>query len=138
MSQEKAILLKTISFIRLQNEDDIPSGMIFLIDPDSALFQRPDILCEYPELDAAGAEAPGARHDDDVPLAGLGWGQGYDLPVRLPLGDQETVAAVDENPGEVLGADAEVLPPDGDLGAGRALPRRDPAHNGGRSHGSGM
>ena len=112
--------------------------MIFLIDPDSALLQGPDILSEDPDLDTAGAHAPGGRHDYDVALASLGGGQRHDLPVRLPLGDEETVAAVDENPGEVLGADAEVLPPDGDLGAGRALPRRDPAHNGGRSHGSGM
>ena len=42
--------------------------MIFLIDPDGALLQGPDILSEDPDLDTAGAHAPGGRHDDDVTL----------------------------------------------------------------------
>ena len=108
--------------------------MILLVDPDCALLQRPDILSEDPDLDAAGAHAPGGGHDDDVTLASLGGGQRHDLPVRLPLGDQETVAAVDEDTHEVLGADAEVLPPDGDLGAGRTLPGRDATDHRRRTH----
>ena len=41
--------------------------------------------------------------DDDVPLALLGGGQSHDLPVGLPLGDQQSVAAVDEDADQVLG-----------------------------------
>ena len=108
--------------------------MILLVDPDCALLQRPDILGEDPDLDAAGAHAPGGGHDDDVTLASLGGGQRHNLPVRLPLGDQETVAAVDEDTHEVLGADAEVLPPDGDLGAGGTLPGRDATDHWGWAH----
>ena len=95
--------------------------MIFFIDPDCALLQRPNILGEDPDLDTAGAHSPGGCHDDDVTLARLGGGQRHNLPVSLPLGDEETVAAIDEHAHEVLGADAEVLPPDGDLGAGWTL-----------------
>ena len=108
--------------------------MIFLVDPDRALLERPDILGEDPDLDAAGAHPPGGGHDDDVTLASLGGGQRHNLPVRLPLGDEETVAAVDEDAHQVLGADAEVLPPDGHLGAGRTLPGRDAADHWGRAH----
>ena len=99
--------------------------MIFLIDPDSAFLERSNILLKSSELDTAGSETSRVGDDDDVPLPVLGGGQGDDLLVRLPLGDEETVAAVDEDTHEVLGADAEVLPPDGDLGAGRTLPGRD-------------
>ena len=149
--------------------------MILLLDPDRALLQRPHVLAEYPELDAAGPQTwprggvqlskercheesiltSGVGDDDDVPLALLGGGQSHDLPVRLPLGDQQSVAAVDENADQVLGQSemsicrvdssgpitahlgtrAEVLPADGDLGARRPLPRRDAAHYRGRAHG---
>ena len=95
--------------------------MIFLVDPDGALLQGPDILSEDPDLDAAGAHAPGGGHDDNVTLARLGGGQRHNLPVCLPLGDEETVAAVNEHAHKILGADAEVFPPDGDLGAGWTL-----------------
>ena len=97
----------------------------------------------------------GVGDDDDVPLALLGGGQGHDLPIRLPLGDQQSVAAVDEDADQVLGQSemsicrvassgpitahlrtrAEVLPADGDLGARWPLPRRDAAHYRGRAHG---
>ena len=97
----------------------------------------------------------GVGDDDDVPLALLGGGQSHDLPIRLPLGDEQSVAAVDEDADQVLGQSemsicrvassgpitahlrtrAEVLPADGDLGARRPLPRRDAAHYRGRAHG---
>ena len=108
--------------------------MMFLVDPDCALLERPDILSEDPDLDTAGPHASGGGHDDDVPLASLGRSQRHNLPVRLPLGDEETVAAVDEHAHQVLGADAEVLPPDGHLGAGRTLAGRDAADHWGRAH----
>ena len=79
--------------------------MIFLVDPDGALLQRPDILSEDPDLDAAGAHPPGGGPDDDVTLASLGRRQRHNLPVRLPLGDEETVAAVDEDAHMVLQRD---------------------------------
>ena len=149
--------------------------MILLLDPDRALLQRPHVLAEYPELDAAGPEpwprggvqlskercneesilTSGVGDDDDVPLALLSGGQSHDLPIRLPLGDQQSVAAVDEDANQVLGQSemsicrvdssgpitahlgtrAEVLPADGDLGARRPLPRRDATHYRGRAHG---
>ena len=84
--------------------------MIFFIDPDCALLQRPDILSEDPDLDTAGAHSPGGSHDDNVTLARLGGGQRHDFPVGFPLGDEKTVAAVDEHAHKVLGTDAEVLP----------------------------
>ena len=67
-------------------------------------------------------------------LASLGGGQRHDLPVGLPLGYEKTVAAVDEHSHEVLGADTEVLPPDGDLGAGWSLTGGDATDHWGRSH----
>ena len=149
--------------------------MILLLDPDRALLQRPHVLAEYPELDTAGPQTwprggvqlskercnkesiltSGVGDDDDVPLALLGGGQSHDLPIRLPLGDQQSVAAVDKDADQVLGQSemsicrvdssgpitahlgtrAEILPADGDLGARRPLPRRDAAHYRGRAHG---
>ena len=61
-------------------------------------------------MDTAGAHASGGFHDDNVTLARLGGGQRHNFPVGLPLGDEETVAAVDEHAHKVLGTDAEVLP----------------------------
>ena len=112
--------------------------MIFLIDPNSTFLERSNILLESPELDAAGPETPGVGDDDDVPLPVLGGGQGHDLLVRLPLGDEETVAAVDEDPDQVPGSDAKILPPNGDLGSWRTFSGGHPTHHGRWSHGSGM
>lgn len=72
-------------------------------------------------------------HDDDVTLASLGRSQRHNHPVRLPLVYEETVAAVDEDTTHVLGADAEVLPLDGHLVAGRTLTGGDAADHWGRA-----
>ena len=74
-----------------------PSRMIFLVHPDSTFFEWPNVLSEYSELDNAGPDSPGVCGNDDVPLAFLGRGHSYDLPVSFPLGDQETVAPIDED-----------------------------------------
>ena len=76
----------------------IPSRMVLLIHPDSALFQRSHILSEDSELDNASPETPRTGGDDDVSLPLLGRSQSYNLPVGFPLRYQETVAPVDEDP----------------------------------------
>ena len=96
--------------------------MIFLIDPDSAFLERSNILLKSPELDTAGSETSRVGDDDDVPLPVLGGGQGNDLLVRLPLGDQETVAAVDEDPDQILRSDSKILSANGDLGSRWTFP----------------
>ena len=97
--------------------------MIFLIDPNSTFLERSNILLKSSELDTAGSETSRVGDDDDVPLPVLGGGQSNDLLVRLPLRDEETVAAVDEDPDQVPGSDSKILPPNGDLGSWRTFPR---------------
>ena len=46
--------------------------MILLIDPDSALLERSNILLDDPELDIATSQAPRVGHYHDVSLAFLG------------------------------------------------------------------
>ena len=59
--------------------------MIFLIDPDSALLERSNILPEDPELNIAAAQTSGVGHDHYVSSTLLGRSQSYDLLVSLPL-----------------------------------------------------
>ena len=96
--------------------------MIFLIDPNCTFLQRSNILLEGPELDTAGSETSRVGDNDDITLPVLGGRQSDDLLVRLPLGDEKTVAAVDEDSDQILGSDSQILPANGDLGTWRSLP----------------
>ena len=71
--------------------------MIFLIHPDSTFFEWTNVLSEYSELDNAGSDSSRVCGNDDFPLAFLGRGHSYDLPVSFPLRYQQTVTAVDED-----------------------------------------
>ena len=59
--------------------------MIFLIDPDSALLERSNILSEDSELNIAAAQSSRVSHDHYVSSTLLGRSQSYDLLVSLPL-----------------------------------------------------
>ena len=71
--------------------------MIFLVDPNSTFFERPNVLSKYSELDDAGSDSSRVCGDNDVPLAFLRRGHSDDLPVSFPLRYQQTVAAIDED-----------------------------------------